>query len=888
MRHFKKILFVTLAFTLLLGICCVPAMAKSIISDNNYSGWTNPDAPVPSVPNVVLNAASTDPETAYVYSIDEAVLVLRDAMKRKVMAINIEIENDHAPYSDYYAWFENEYENWEAAAVNAVNNEVTAHNGVPTEGDYLRHQQNGWDFSYGTAGKTQNNNLITYINWTSKGYYTTVEQEAAVDAMIPGIIDSLNLYPGMSRYEKAQRIHDYISSNVVYDHEHKDDPTYLYCHSAAAALLEGTAVCQGYATLFYRLCLECDLDARYIYGKGYGGTTWEDHGWNIAVMDDGIAYYVDTTWDSAYYEAGVESGYYNYFLKGANTFSTDHTPDAQSLAEIGDGYTISATDFDSTSISWSNTWIPEDAFGEVEFSIEKQTTAWNADGTISDGEYFEVEIDPAWLSYGLSGDNLEDAFSYAQGIKPQLFMSWDANYVYTATVYTVPYGHDNRWDADPSLMWYSGCVQFNYANYNEVAAEYRLEYGVGLSSDTGNMLYSVWADGCGSGYIPSESDAMAWLEGKTLTYETRVPWSAFADEETRVPWSAFADEDNTGYRAGNGFNMCLVWEIGKGETYNGIQLAEGCLGAGKHAENFARVTLVGPEEEAEAEFADGVKLNAKSLSLSGDIGVNFKMTVPSQYVNDSYMTFTVHGRTQTIQTSSLTPNSSGQYVFTCYVTSIEMAEQIQATFSYGEYTASMTYSVADYIAAYEAVSGSYAQEITDLVHALADYGHHAQVFLSKYRSWSIGNEYAEMSGYNNSYSTSVVNETQTALQPYALNYTTNADISAVNISLNLKSQTSIYVYVTPITGYTGSLTCTEGYAVKQVGARYRVIIPNVMAHQLGDMHTLHLTTTAGSVEVHVSALSYANSIFNSSSMGTTDKYFAVALFKYYQAATALN
>ena len=66
-------------------------------------------------------------------------------------------------------------------------------------------------------------------------------------------------------------------------------------------------------------------------------------------------------------------------------------------------------------------------------------------------------------------------------------------------------------------MWYSGAVQFNYANFDEVASEYRLEYGVGLSSDTGDMLYTVWADGAGTGFTPSEENAKVWLDGNTLT-----------------------------------------------------------------------------------------------------------------------------------------------------------------------------------------------------------------------------------------------------------------------------------------------------------------------------------------------------------------------------------
>ena len=292
------------------------------------------------------------------------------------------------------------------------------------------------------------------------------------------------------------------------------------------------------------------------------------------------------------------------------------------------------------------------------------------------------------------------------------------------------------------------------------------------------------------------------------------------------------------------------------------------------------------EDEAIETFEDGVKLNAKSVSLSGNIGVNLKMTVPEQYVDSSYMTFTVHGRTTTIQTNTLEPNSKGQYVFTAYVTSIEMAEQIQAVFTYGDFTATMTYSVADYIQAYEEVSGNYAAEITSLVHALADYGHHAQTFLSKYRTWTIGKQYTEMSGYSETYTAEELAAAQADVANYALTYTTNANIEKVNISLNLESETSIYVYLTPTSDYTGKVTCAEGYTVEKIGARYRVTIPNIMAHQLGNTYTLHLTTTAGTIEVNVSALSYANSIFNSDAMGDVDRYFAVALYNYYQSAVA--
>ena len=95
----------------------------------------------------------------------------------------------------------------------------------------------------------------------------------------------------------------------------------------------------------------------------------------------------------------------------------------------------------------------EEAFGEVKFEIGKQTTAWNADGKISDGEYFQVAIDPSWLSYAINDNDTDAGLEYAKATMPELYMSWDETYVYTASKYEVTKGHECLWDGDPASMW---------------------------------------------------------------------------------------------------------------------------------------------------------------------------------------------------------------------------------------------------------------------------------------------------------------------------------------------------------------------------------------------------------------------------------------------------
>ena len=67
-----------------------------------------------------------------------------------------------------------------------------------------------------------------------------------------------------------------------------------------------------------------------------------------------------------------------------------------------------------------------------------------------------------------------------------------------------------------------------------------------------------------------------------------------------------------------------------------------------------------------------------SVVLSGQIGMNFYMNLPDAYT-DGTMKFTVGDRTAT---AAGVKQDDGRYKFTCYLTSVEMAEQITAVYTY--------------------------------------------------------------------------------------------------------------------------------------------------------------------------------------------------------------
>ena len=211
--------------------------------------------------------------------------------------------------------------------------------GDGSSGDFLR-----WQFkSYGAGATPEKFNE----SWTG-GYevtytvmwYTTSQQETQLNSYIKTTILPQLALGGKTTYQKVQAIYNWITKNVRYDYAHLNDNTYKLQYTAYAAAINKTAVCQGYANLFYRLANDAGIDCRIITGTADGGNgVWGPHAWNIVKMDDGNYYCLDATWDE-----GRSS--YSYFLKGTTAFNKDHLVDTGEKATyFWSQYPVSNTDF---------------------------------------------------------------------------------------------------------------------------------------------------------------------------------------------------------------------------------------------------------------------------------------------------------------------------------------------------------------------------------------------------------------------------------------------------------------------------------------------------------------------------------------------------------------
>ena len=299
-----------------------------------------------------------------------------------------------------------------------------------------------------------------------------------------------------------------------------------------------------------------------------------------------------------------------------------------------------------------------------------------------------------------------------------------------------------------------------------------------------------------------------------------------------------------------------------------------------------------PGEDAVPEF------KTQSLLLSGQIGLNFYMELPegagAEY-EDSYMTFEISGEGTITERDDFDRgcmNSTGKYYgFTCYVSSIQMADTITATYHYRkdgtEKTVEKTYAVKEYFSAYdEKIAPSASAELTTLVHAVADYGHYAQLYLSEQNGWEIGTAYAEMDKY---YTTSYdLDSIAGALARYAVVKVneTNGDLDAITCTIVMDSDTTIRILLKPSAGYTEVPAVTIGTEsvtpVLQSDGRYRIEIRNLPAQMLSNMYTISVTTANGSATINVSVLSGANSMAGSTKTAT--KNAGAAIYSYSKAA----
>lgn len=318
----KKSLLLSLACAMLILLFGMTANAQSEDTLEPYS-YTNPAyANLESgdvSDNIAPYSMEDTPNISYTDDVDALAGTLRQQMVSRAAVINLYYHHDSVLTQ---AVFDQLCDDLFAKAI--------AHTGVGKEGDYILWNCQGYTVGATQEASSQGSGYDVHITFTFT-YLSDADQEAQMDQAVADLLSSLDL-SSKTDYQKIKAIYDYICSNITYDYDNLYDDSYTLKHSSYAALINKKAVCQGYASLFYRLALEAGIDARVISGDSNG-----PHAWNI-VKIEGSYYNLDSTWDAGNTE-------YKYFLKNAKDFP-NHTRDAAyTTAAFTSSYPIAATSY---------------------------------------------------------------------------------------------------------------------------------------------------------------------------------------------------------------------------------------------------------------------------------------------------------------------------------------------------------------------------------------------------------------------------------------------------------------------------------------------------------------------------------------------------------------
>ena len=125
-------------------------------------------------------------------------------------------------------------------------------------------------------------------------YHFSSEEVKSMSAELENRVNDILSMASVYRtpYEKELFFHDYICENVVYD-----ESTYgTVGGSAHNALINGAAVCEGYARAMQILLDKSGIYNYLIIGDSINDEGSEPHMWNIVQLD-GMNYHLDVTWD---------------------------------------------------------------------------------------------------------------------------------------------------------------------------------------------------------------------------------------------------------------------------------------------------------------------------------------------------------------------------------------------------------------------------------------------------------------------------------------------------------------------------------------------------------------------------------------------------------------
>ncbi|NLN81644.1 MAG: hypothetical protein GX136_03770 [Clostridiales bacterium] len=168
-----------------------------------------------------------------------------------------------------------------------------------------------------------------YYNVFCLVYTMSARERAAASSNLEYTISKImtKLYRAgpADQFEKELMLHDELVGICSYENKatQTDDPAALYptAFTAYGALVEGRAVCEGYARAMQLLLHRAGIECTLVNGKDHNGVA---HMWNMVTID-GRNYHLDPTWNDA--SDRIHHSYFNittYEIRQFHTIDNDN------------------------------------------------------------------------------------------------------------------------------------------------------------------------------------------------------------------------------------------------------------------------------------------------------------------------------------------------------------------------------------------------------------------------------------------------------------------------------------------------------------------------------------------------------------------------------------
>ena len=283
---------------------------------------------------------------------------------------------------------------------------------------------------------------------------------------------------------------------------------------------------------------------------------------------------------------------------------------------------------------------------------------------------------------------------------------------------------------------------------------------------------------------------------------------------------------------------------------------------------------------AEFDYADGmgIHLAGHSISLDGDIAVNFYMELSDEIADSdtAYMQFSVPNTSAEYQNQKVMVSEAvkkgNYYMFNCRVAAKDMNSEITAKIVDGDQSGTeYTYSVkryADYLIDHQDESETFKKAVP-LVEAMLEYGKNAEYYFDK-----------------------------TGVQPEDIELTIPAkdsvvdslptDVKFLGATLSLKSQTSLSLYFDSDKPITLSAKDKNGNPVEceyaHDGSEFVIRIRNISAKALDDNITVTVERNGETGTVIYSPTTYCYKVTASETVDSKLKNTVKALYLYWEKA----